>query len=326
MLPRTSNFIRIAAAVLALASAPLAAQEEEAADTVQLRFGWRPGMRADVEMEQVRIREMDGRRDSVRFASTYRVEVAEHPDGLAVTYEDMRWTELPDVQPELGRLFQAMAGTSSGGRARSIVSAGGEFVRVEGVEEVAREIEAALEPLFSEVEAVGLANLRQMLAGMISPEALGASAADEWNALVGAWLDADLEVGGVYELESTFQSPAFPGVDIPVTMEFRLVDWTPCTEADAAEPRCVELVMGSVPDAQAVAEAVRGFLAQAGLPMDQAEALFAQMAVETWVTLVTEPGTLRPHVMEIQRAVSMGEEEDAPLQIDSRTFVYRYTP
>lgn len=323
------NRIRIALSVLALVAAPLAAQEESA-DTVQLRFGWQPGMRAEVEMEQVRIRDTETGRDSVRMASTYRLQVAEHPEGLAVTYADMRWTEVPgDAGPEIRRLFDAMAASSSGGRARNVVTRGGEFVRVEGAEETAREVMAALEPLFAEVDEAGLANLRQMLAGMVSPEALSASAADEWNALVGAWVDADLEVGAVYALESSFQAPVFPGVEIPVSLQFQVEGWTQCAETDGGgdgEEPCVALVMISQPDAEVVAGAIRRFLEQAGLPVEEADDLFAQLAVETFVSLVAEPATLRPHRLEIQRVVTGGEGEDAPMQTDTRVFTYRYVP
>ncbi|HEX6910460.1 MAG TPA: hypothetical protein VF142_08695 [Longimicrobium sp.] len=321
------NRIRIALAALALVAAPLAAQDE-AADTVQLRFGWQPGMRAEVEMAQVRIRDTEARRDSVRMASSYRMQVAGHPEGLAVTYAHVRWTDVPDdAGPEIRRLFDAMAASGSGGRARNIVTRGGEFVRVEGAEETAREVTAALEPLFAEVDEAGLANLRQMLSGMISPEALSAAAADEWNALVGAWVDADLEVGAVYALESSFQAPVFPGVEIPVSLQFQVEGWTPCTETDGdGEEPCVALVMISQPDAEVVAGAVRGILEQAGLPVEEAGDLFAPLAVETFVSLVAEPATLRPHRLEIQRVVTGSDEEDAPMQTDTRVYTYRYVP
>lgn len=319
--------IRIAAAALAVVAAPLAAQDE-AADTVRLRFGWQPGMRAEVETEQVRIRDTEADRDSVRMAFTYRLQVAGHPEGLAVTYADMRWTDLPgDASSGMRRLFDALAASSSGGRGRTVVTRGGEFVRVEGTEEMAREVAQAMESLFAQVDDAGLANLRQMLSGMVSPEALSAAAEDEWNALVGTWVDADLEVGGVYELESSFQTPVFPGVEIPVLLEFQVEGWTPCTGAagDGEEP-CVALVMISQPDAEVVAGAVRRFLEQAGLPVEEAGGLFAQLAVETFVTLVAEPATLRPHRLEIRRVVTGGTEEDAPMQTDTRIYTYRWAP
>lgn len=318
-------YFAAAAAALALASAPLAAQTK----AVPLRFGWEPGMRAQVETEQVRVRDIEGVRDSVRMASTYRLEVKDHPQGLAVTYADMRWTELPDMAPDLGRIFEAMGRTSTGGRGRMIISDGGEFLRVDGTEALAQELRAALEPMLAEVDDAGLSRLRETASSMLSPGTLTATAADEWNALVGAWVDADLEMGEVYALESSFRSPVFGNVEIPLALTFRLEGRTACAEAGAeagGAMRCVRLVMESTPEPGAVSDALRGFMERAGLSADEAEALFAQMAMETRVTLVAEPATLRPHRMQVHRVITTGEEDDAPMQVETRTFTYRYAP
>jgi hypothetical protein len=321
------NLLRLAPVLLALVSVPLAAQAP--GKTVPLRFGWQPGMRAEVEMRQVRIRETNGRRDSVRVASTYRMEVTEHPEGLAVTYADMRWTELPDVGPEMERIFQRMASTGTGGRGRTVITDGGDFVRLDGVEQVAMEMRAALAPLLAEVDSAGLSGLDETLGTMMSREALEEEAAGEWNALVGTWVQADLDVGASYSLDSSFESPLVPGLEIPMTLGFRVVDWTACNKAQAHSRhpvRCVELVMTSAPDARAVAEAVRGFMERAGVADDELEAVLGQLAVETQVTLITEPGTLRPHQMRMLEVVRAGDDEDAALRIETRTYTYRYAP
>lgn len=314
------KLIRIAAAALVPAAAPLAAQE-----TVHLRFGWQPGMRAEVETEQVRVRMVDGRRDSVRIASVYRMEVGEHAEGLAVTYADMRWTELPRADPVLGRFYEALARTMSAGRARRIVSAEGDFLRVDGAAEVAREVSAAVQPLLADVEASTLANVRQMISGMLSEQALTATAADEWNALVGAWVGAELDAGDPLSLESSFQSPFFPGVTIPLELEFVLVGRVPCHARDT-ETRCVELGMSSAPDQAVLREALTDFLQRAGAPADQVDAIFAQMNVQTHVRVVTEPETLRPHLLVSRRFVTTGKADDAPSQVETRRFVFLYAP
>jgi hypothetical protein len=309
------------AAALVLAAAPLAAQE-----TVHLRFGWQPGMRAEVETEQVRVRMVDGRRDSVRIASAYRMEVGEHAEGLAVTFADMRWTELPRADPVLGRFYEALARTMSAGRARRIVSTDGDFVRVDGAEQVAREVSAAVQPLLADVEASTLANVRQMISGMLSEQSLTATAADEWNALVGAWVDAELDEGDALTLESSFQLPMFPGVTIPLQLEFELVNRAAACNPDDRGTRCVELRMSSVPDQEVLREALTDFLQRAGAPADQVKAIFAQMNVQTHVRVVTEPETLRPHLLVSRRVVTTGKADDAPSQLETRRFVFRYAP
>jgi hypothetical protein len=314
-----------AAALLSLALLPLcAAAQEEPADTVRLRFGWTAGMRADVEYEHVRVRSVGGERDSTRMASVYRLEVDPHAEGLTVRYADMRWTELPRIEGPAGQFFDALGRTSSGGKARMVVSRDGEFLRAEGMEEVAQELRRAAEPMMAEMQGEGLEVFRDMMAGILSEEGMAAAAANEWSSLVEAWIGADMEVRAVYEEPDSLQVPFFPGVVMPVQVLIQMLGQAPCDEAgdDAA---CVEIFTTSVPDEEAFRQAVGGFLRQAGLSEAEMEELLAQLQVETLVTLVTEPGTLRPWLLETTRTVSGGE--DAPLgQVETETYRFRWRP
>lgn len=319
------NRIRIAAAVLlAVSSAPLAAQKE-AGETVRLRFGWQPGMRAEVTHEQIRLRSIEGREDSVRAASSYQMEVSRHASGLALTYSRTRWTELPAADPVMGGFYEALNRTASGGRARSVVSRRGEFLRVEGAEAVAREIDQAVQPLLSQVEEPMLGGIRTMISTLLSPEAIHATALDEWSALVGAWIDAELEVGEVYAIQNSIEMPLFPGEEIPLNLEFRAVGRVPCTPEES-ERLCVELGMSSAPDREVMARVLREFLQRAGAPEAEVQAIFAQLNVQTFVTLRTEPGTLRPHFMQVDRVVIAGSGPNSPRQTERRTLAFRWLP
>lgn len=304
-----------------------AAQVEEAADTVpadtvRLRFGWAPGMQARVEYEQVRVRNTGERRDSIRIASTYRMRVDAHPEGLVVGYSDVEWTELPALEGEAGELFRAALQAGSGGGLRHVIGAGGDFVRVDGVEEVHQEIVRTFEGMLARLDSAGIGG--DAIRSMLSEETLTMSAADEWNALVGAWLDADLEVGGAYELESAFTAPMFGDVEIPTFMEFEVVGRVPCNEAQA-EHRCVELWMANYPDGEALGQAITGFIERMGVPAEEAQGIFEVMNVEAQVTLVTEPETLRPHRLEQTRIVRLTPDQAAePAQVETRRYVYRY--
>lgn len=317
----------VSAAVCAVLSLPLSAAAQTAADTlpadtVRLRFGWTPGMRAQVEYEQVRVRSLEAGRDSVRLASTYRMEVEAHPEGLAVRYADMQWAE-PSVGGLVGELLRQAAEATSAGGLRNVIGPEGDFLRVEGVQAVSEQLLQAARGTLSTLDSAGLAG--GAISSMLSEEALAAAAADEWNSLVGAWLDADLAVGGFYELESSFQSPLFPGVELPVFMEFSVPGRVPCT-ADDDRARCVELRMSTYPDREALAEAIGGFLERLGAPPEEMEGVLAALAVEAHVTLVTEPETLRPHRLVHHKAVYAGEgdEDDQPTQSDTQTYVFRY--
>lgn len=101
----------------------------------------------------------------------------------------------------------------------------------------------------------------------------------------------------------------------------------PCTEeeaeADDGAPRCVELQTTSIPEREAMRQAISGFIQQLGLPEEQVDGVLSQLRVETYVTLVTEPGTLRPHSLQAIKVIAGGGDEE-PLQWEMETYRYRW--
>jgi len=314
------NHIRFAAA-LALVAAPLAAQQGR---TVPLRFNWRPGMRAEVDYEQVRLRNMNGQVDSLRVASTYRMDVSTHAAGVGIAYSGTRWTELRATNPVMGRYHEALARTTSGGRGRTLVSLGGRFLRVEGTQAIAGELNQALGPLLEGMDDPMVRSIRQVVSTLTSPQALSADTENEWNALVGAWVGMELKIGEPLAVERSIRTPVFPGVTIPLHMRFSVAGRVRCTPADAQE-RCVKLELSSIPDREVVARAMRDFLERAGTPFEAAQAIFAQVNGQSFITLHTEPQTLRPYFLQYGRVVK-ANPEDAPILVDTRTYRFRYLP
>jgi hypothetical protein len=317
-----SIYRSLAVAVLAAALPLTAAAQEAPTDTVRLRFGWAPGMRADVEYEHVRVRNVEGERDSTRMASVYRLEVDPHPEGLTVRYADMRWTELPRMEGPAGQFFDAIGRTSSGGKPRIVVSRAGQFVRAEGMEQVAAELRQAAEPMMAEMQGEGLQAFRDMMETTFSEEGAAAAVANEWSALVGAWADWEMEVRAVYEAEDSMPVPLLPGVMMPVTALIQPLGRVACTDP-GEDGGCVEIFTTSVPDPDALRQAVGEFLREAGVPDEGMDEVLGQLRLQTYVTLVTEPGTLRPWLLETTRTVSGGENQP-PVQEETETYRFRW--
>jgi|GEM_PF-2845960 len=313
----------ILTALLLAAGLPLhAAAQQEAPDTVRLRFGWTPGMRADVEYEQVRLRNVGGEPDSTRMASTYRMEVDPHADGLSVRYADMRWTELPRMEGPMGRFMEAIGRTSGGGKPRIVVSRGGEFLRAEGMEQVAEELRQAAEPLIADMDEEGLEVFGQMIESLLSQENMAASVESEWSSLVAAWLGTDWEVHAVYETEDVVQVPMFPTVMMPVTALIQAQGETPC-EGAGKGGACVRIFTSSIPEEGSLRDAVGAFMRRSGADEEEMDEFLEQLKVETYVTLITEPGTLRPWLQETTRTVSIGENAEL-LHQDVETYRFRW--
>lgn len=316
--------IRLAVALVLAAAAPLGAQKGRG-DTIPLRFGWEPGMRAEIDFEQVRLLQNGSKRDSARLASTYHLDVSAHESGLAVEYSDLRWTELPPPNPGTGRFYEAVVRVTHGARPRSVVSRAGEFLRVEGEEQVAAQTGQALQPLLAGVNASLRESARAMIAAGLQPGALRVAAQDEWNTQVGVWAGNALEVGEPYTMESSFQSPVFEGLTIPMHVELKIVGRTRCTPEDAEE-RCVVMEMSSAPDGDMMARAYADFLQRSGFPDEQVQAMFSQMNVEQSYRLHTDPRTLRPYYVRAVRIASGHPGAGALRQVETRTFRFRYPP
>jgi hypothetical protein len=318
------NSIRLALALVLAAAAPLAAQKG-GGDTIPLRFGWEPGMRAEIDFTQVRLLQDGSRRDSARLAFTYRMDVSAHEGGLAVEYSDLRWTELPPPNPGTGRFYEAVIRVTHGARPRTVVSRAGAFLRVEGEAQVAAQTSQALQPLLAGVDASLRESARAMIAAGLQPGTLRAAALDEWNMLVGVWAGSDLQTGEPYTLESSFQSPVFGGVTIPIHVELRVVGRTRCTPQDAEE-RCVETEVASAPDREAMARAYVDFLERSGFPEMQVQAMFSQLNVEQSFRLHTDPRTLRPYYLRAVRTTTGHPAAGVLRQVETRTFRFRYPP
>lgn len=313
----------------ALSSAPAAALGASAAaqalghhvvpgDTVRLRFAWPVGTIARVEATRYRERNAE-RVDTTESRVRYRMNVREDDDGLLITYDDFGFDEAAAGGMQISGLDERIAAMVP----RIVVSREGEFLRIEDVESIRALVDTMLA---AELGAEELDMARDVMASMMSDEALAAMAAQDWNASVGMWVDTDIELDAVYEFEDEAPMPIVPGAVIPMITQFWIERWTPCTE-DGGDGQCVEIRVVSRPEPDAVKRAIGEFMER--FTGDAGDAFsFEDFNVESEVLLVTEPGTLLPHRVEIAKYVSgtfrVGDETGEFSQTDVRTLRYTY--
>lgn len=308
---------------------PITAETQETSDIVLLRFAWPAGLTAEVEQEW--IRRSGEPATTLHIRSRSRMQTAAHPQGLAVRQETVGTPEV--VAPAAGegdaRLVSALAAQISAIRPSFVVSSGGDFVALLEVERLEQGVEALLRSAQERVEGA-TEDIIGLLRTMVSAEALAAGAEAEWGMLVGAWTDAELEVGAAYEAEGEEPHPLVPGVVMSVLVEFAVAGRVPCTDAEA-EPRCVELVMESEADPDALREAVVSLLRQVSAEdADAMERGLHRISLVESVTVIAEPGTLIPHRMETVRVLDVAADASGPTaglarhQEDRRVVRFRY--
>jgi hypothetical protein len=291
--------------------------------TITPRFGWLPGMEAEVEHHRTRSHSANPQRD-IDAVFRFALRVDADPDGLLVTLEpeNIAGFSAADLQDELAvqdMLAQLTTATSF------VVSSSGEFLRMQDHPNVADFVE-----WLAAGDATGEAPLPASAAGMLrqlgSREFLESRLADDWAILVGLWADDEWEMGLWYESESEVANPLQPDILIPLLVEFSALGSVACVEDGPVEDDCVEFHFISTYDAGALGEFMKWFMTDIGADMsDIPESMFSELRMVTEYMVVAEPETLRPHFVVEYKEVTLPDETGeivSQVTTNARTFFY----
>ncbi len=293
---------------------------------VTLTFDWPADMHAQVEYTATRSRTVRGQSQQMEMQGTYDIDTEAVEDGLRVSFSNLEVDikDVPGADTPQGRLQEFMA--KAGARIPDyVVDESGNILRVEGLDELRANLEAALAEISAPLPEQTRRSLQAMIRQTLTRERLEAGVRQNWNRDVGNWNGTTLEVGQSYEKVLTSKSPMLGNLDVPMKLVFELRDRRRCHEA-AADDSCVELEMRSSVDSQAVSKAferhLRSLGGQATTPT------LGDMSIDQRVVLLTEPDTLVPHSMQTRRTTSMtfsvngvGQTTE---QREEMTVFYRY--
>ena len=321
--------VTVAATVATMLPYVLGAQQKRP-DKVALRFGWPVGMSARVLQDWSRIQSRKGRQDSTHVVTSYRLRVAAHPKGRLIQTDSFQ-VVAPSVAGQAAGVEQLLARMGSFAPSY-VVSAGGEFVGLEGLAQMKSALDSLFAPMLAELEGAPPA-ARQLLTAATSAEALTASAAQGWNALAGTWVGADWEVGEVYAASSEEAVPVLPGVTVKMSYEFSAAERVACPgAAKSAVRRCVRLEMRSEPDSAAMRTMISELMNKVAPEARAQVAAFGQMRSENSVTLIADPRDLRPYRLEVVKSIEVATEATATeaaesmTRVDRRVTQYTHTP
>jgi hypothetical protein len=314
----------VVGSILCCASSTIA-QEPPAEEVVVTAFGWPVGTEASVDTYQRMVRAGDGSDSDIVIEGSYDFAVAAHDEGVLVrhgNFSTTNFSSVPELPPEnpLSVLYSRLGSVTP----NYVVSPSGELIRVEGVEEMRDRMREALQPLVDSLPEQGAA-LNGMIQQLTSGDYLFNQLSEQWNLMVGFWIDAELELGAVYEFEDQAPSPLIPTELIPFVFQFSAAERVPCSDVHAPDS-CVRFEFRSVPDPDIVAELIKGWLEQLGAV--GADAAIDSLEQENTVSLIAEAGTLLPHRWEMSRSFSMtGKEDGDPTEAtrsDKSVYVFTY--
>lgn len=288
-----------------------------AADPVKLDFGWPEGLHARVTVEVERTRGSGAERKTNTATTHYEIVTRPLPDGMLVTPGQVSMDVGAAVSPaERAQLEMA----TLAGLPPYVVSAKGEFLRIQDVAKVRDEIrQLVLKMLPPSPDADARARAEKMLDQVTSEAVLTAQQEGEWNLIVGYWLGASLEVGAPYATSYHMAIPIVPGATARWDSRFQLLRLVPCERQGQART-CAELELVNTPDRADVTQAIGRFVSNA---MPSAQGLLEDMELEQHLRLSTEVPGLIPHHYEFTKTVKVTGTEKGEKKVSEQVQVQR---
>lgn len=309
----------------AVALAQTARKPPANVDTAKLAFRWPETVTARVDAQRYRERHNSGKHDTTDARVSYRMTAQRSGEEYVVRFSDFQTRQgaRGAEASEAAALMERLGAIAPSYR----VTSRGEFARLEAPEMIRKLIDSLVTSLTAK-DGPPPPQLRQLMSSMVSDEVLAASASQEWNALVGTWVGAELEVGEVYGSEGEESVPIFQNATVKFEYEFYAVRRMSCDSAAAPKARdCIELEMVSRPDTAAMRELLQRFMGT--LSPDAAKDVgFTDFGVESVVTLVARPESLLPVSLvmakEVTGSVRFGGKTEKLYQLDVKSQRYRY--
>ena len=177
------------------------------------------------------------------------------------------------------------------------VSAAGEFEGVTDGEALAPQALAMTEQLIRAAVPSGdrAHNLVDVAddtaAANLSPGMLEAAAAENYQIETAMWVGATLDQGVWYQIDAPLALPGMPRVVVQNRIDFAFTRRVPCG-AGEREKSCIEIVMRTTPDKEALDRIVDDFT------LPTADGHIDTYTAQTAVRVVTDPATLLPYERE----------------------------
>lgn len=318
--------------LLLVAAAISAARADEApapAPTrVELQFGWKPGLERVVTGTRTRIRSAE---ETVSRSSTsrYRQRVGTEGENLRIQFIDPEFDAAvgatADSPAEQAKMMEKIAELMPD----FIVTHQGEFVGIHDLPGFQKKLQGFLVGIMppnpagtEEASAVVLARMQSMLT---SEAFLNSRAAEEWNAIIGAWSGASFEVGVPEEFSRGEPVAAFAGNEIRMNYAFVAEKVLTCKRG-GVERRCAVLLMRSESDPEDTKRLVESFLQSLAPDLSPQTPMFRTLAIENVLRVTTEPEGLIPHAYTLTKTMTgtvVTPNGDLPIeQIDTTEVTY----
>jgi hypothetical protein len=273
-------------------------------------------MTATIETERSKTQATPAGHKTSGAGIRYRMQVAAHPQGRLITYdqfEPLRTLFKGNEPVALESLLSSMVPSL-------VVSNRGDFVRVTNIDRIRGFIQQMLDDLKAKTGGAAIPpNVQTMLNDLASEKVLSNLAMQDWDAFAGAWAGYTGRIGELKEMDSQEPSPVVPDMLIPMRTSFGAVRQTPCGPGHAPDS-CVVMQLRSVIAPGAMQTVIRRLMDGA---KDMEGIAFDRFDVTTEINAIVEPATGKPYkITQTRRAdmtMRMGPQTASVTQTEQRT-------
>jgi hypothetical protein len=306
-------------AVLMLSAAAVVQADSD--EPQSLVFAWPAGLDATVTYEATSSTGQSSG-SQPRTLGRYRMISKALSDGLEISFSEHAldlgegFVVLDEATDSRLKLYAA-ASREPG----LVVDGQGKLLRFEGMEEIKRATRQPVEQMLAALPETARQLARQMYDPTVQDRQIEARARQRWDRLVGLW--SGVAPGSAWRAapDGELALQSLPHLQIPVKRRIRRVGTEPCGD-HVPGLSCALLELHTELDVIKLPGVLEAYAARAP------DVEVFGVAFEQWVRLSTEPQSLRPHRIEVDRNVSVEAKkprrEINEMRVDKRTSTYRY--
>ena len=158
-----------------------------------------------------------------------------------------------------------------------------------------------------------------MMNALSSEEQILAGVSDDWNRIVGTWVDGDMELNELYLTNYDAPIAVLGNMPVNMTTEYSYLGRVLCNET-AKVKNCVKMKANTYINEEEGQRFIAAFFSKFNIPAPTD----AKMQMQTEIELVTEASSLYPHHVTERKIVTMPSPQGQQQKIDSKEYRFHY--
>lgn len=306
--------------ILSFITPHLFAQGDKApVDTVQLKYGWTPGIHAKSEFVFLRTKSANGETSTREMKGSQEFKTSEHADGLQVNFISSQLEVSASEEAEQTGIEQLVEKLSNI-TPSYVINQEGALLDVLGVEEIQKVMKQELEKTLADSSPEVVQQFEAVIGRATSREGLMTMISQVWNRDVAQWIGAEFEINETYETQFVTPIPFLGNAQIDTIGQYQYLGKVNCNEDDQNQ-KCAKLEYRSMLNEESLLKAISSLFEKMGGAVPEG----FTFEIDYQLIIITEYDTLLPHSMVETKEIKVPGPPNEPPQVQIDRKEYRYT-